>query len=794
MPLTARQLNRATLARQLLLRRKRLGVVEAIDRVVALQAQEPASPYVALWNRVEGFDPADLDRAYATHTIIKSPSMRITLHAVTAADYPRFHGAMQPSLRASRLGDDRFAVAGLSRQQADDVIPELLAYASEPRSNQDMDAWLDARFGDLPKPGVWWAIRTYGPFIHAPNGGPWMFGPRPGYLASPYLERSGDPERDLEHLVRRYLEGFGPATVADIGQFALVTRSRVKSAVEAMGDALVRVDGPGGTVLLDVPGGVGPGAQPRGEPEILAIVDGHLDQGRPIHRERVAQAAGELRGGGGPGRRDPERPRERHEVGVAELHAERPAELVALLPVDEAVAVVAPDHDGDLRPEADRGLELLDVHQQAAVPAQRHDAPVRVDERRRDRARQRNAHRRESVRDDHRVGLVRLVQPRDPDLVGADVGHHDVVGREHPAELEDGLLGLDDRIVVVLGGPEVGEQPVAEVGMDQDLARRVALLGAAARDALGLHGGKQAAQRAVDVPDQLDLRPVRRVHLRRLGVDVHDALGPVRVPASRRVLDQVVADADHDVGAVEPGQHVVAGLEPDGHQRQVRSVVDGTLAHERGGNRHVEPAGEGAQLARGAAAQDPVAGQDQRPGGTGDQASGVGDRLVGGLGEIGTRRLERRDGRVDARGRDVLRQLDVGGAGLLQPGDAKGASDGLGDGVAAPDTRGPLGHGLEHPGDVDQLVRLLVQLVRAGLARDRHHRGAVQVGIRDAGDEVRRARPQGRHRDGGPAGETAMDVSHERGALLVAGRDVAQARVVGERLEDVHGLLPGHGE
>ena len=273
MPLTARQLNRATLARQLLLRRKRLGVVEAIDRVVALQAQEPASPYVALWNRVEGFDPADLDRAYATHTIIKSPSMRITLHAVTAADYPRFHGAMQPSLRASRLGDDRFAVAGLSRQQADDVIPELLAYASEPRSNQDMDAWLDARFGDLPKPGVWWAIRTYGPFIHAPNGGPWMFGPRPGYLASPYLERSGDPERDLEHLVRRYLEGFGPATVADIGQFALVTRSRVKSAVEAMGDALVRVDGPGGTVLLDVPGGVVPDEGAPAPPRLLGMWD-----------------------------------------------------------------------------------------------------------------------------------------------------------------------------------------------------------------------------------------------------------------------------------------------------------------------------------------------------------------------------------------------------------------------------------------------------------------------------------------------------------------------------------------
>src|SRR5262245_65973546 len=89
--LTARELNRATLARQLLLQRERLGVVDAVSRVVALQAQEPASPYIALWNRVEGFDPADLDRAFADQSIVKAQLLRITLHAVTAADYPAFH-------------------------------------------------------------------------------------------------------------------------------------------------------------------------------------------------------------------------------------------------------------------------------------------------------------------------------------------------------------------------------------------------------------------------------------------------------------------------------------------------------------------------------------------------------------------------------------------------------------------------------------------------------------------------------------------------------------------------------
>ena len=70
----------------------------------------------------------------------------------------------------------------------------------------------------------------------------------------------------------------------------------------------------------------------------------------------------------------------------------------------------------------------------------------------------------------------------------------------------------------------------------------------------------------------------------------------------RRVLDEVVADADHEVRPVEPGQHVVAGLEPDGHQRQVRPIVDRALAHERGRDRDVETAREGAQLGRARAA------------------------------------------------------------------------------------------------------------------------------------------------------------------------------------------------
>lgn len=91
MRLTARQVNRATLDRQLLLRRAPLDVGDAARRVLALQAQEPATPYLALWNRVADFDPAALDRAYADRTVVKATLLRITLHAVHTLDYQDIH-------------------------------------------------------------------------------------------------------------------------------------------------------------------------------------------------------------------------------------------------------------------------------------------------------------------------------------------------------------------------------------------------------------------------------------------------------------------------------------------------------------------------------------------------------------------------------------------------------------------------------------------------------------------------------------------------------------------------------
>jgi hypothetical protein len=299
-PLTWRQLNRATLARQVLLGREPIGPVEAVRRIVALQAQEPASPYIALWNRVSPFDPAILDRAFADQAVVKAQLMRITLHAVAADDYPAFHEAMQPTLRAARLNDRRFTSEGVPVDQVEALAPDLLAFTSTPRSNADVERWLEARLG-ASKPRVWWALRQYGPFVHAVTGGPWSFGPRPTYVSALEQGRPRDEAASVRHLVVRYLDGFGPATMQDIAQFGTIYRPPIRAALQSLGDALVQYEGPDGATLYDVPGGVVPPEDTPAPPRLLPMWDSTLlayaDRSRivpPAYRTLVMRSNGDV--------------------------------------------------------------------------------------------------------------------------------------------------------------------------------------------------------------------------------------------------------------------------------------------------------------------------------------------------------------------------------------------------------------------------------------------------------------------------------------------------------------------
>ena len=300
MALTARQLNRATLQRQFLLERASIDPGQAVRRIAALQAQEPASPYLALWNRLDPFDPSALDSAFATQAVVKAQLMRITLHAVVVDDYPAFHEAMQPTLRAARFHDRRFASEGVSIAEAEALMPDLLAFAATPRSNQDVQRWLEDRYGS-PKPWIWWALRQVGPFVHASPGGPWSFGPRPSYVAAHVQDRPQDPEASVRSLVVSYLRAFGPATMADIAQFATIYRPPIQRALSALDGELVRHDGPKGEQLYDVPDGHLPDEDTPAPPRLLPMWDSALlayaDRSRivrPEYRRHVIRANGDV--------------------------------------------------------------------------------------------------------------------------------------------------------------------------------------------------------------------------------------------------------------------------------------------------------------------------------------------------------------------------------------------------------------------------------------------------------------------------------------------------------------------
>jgi len=299
--LSPRALNRSTLARQLLLEREALPVVDAVQRIVALQAQEPASPYVALWNRLRDFEPAALDAAFHAYAVVKAPLMRITLHAVTAEDHGPFRAAMRSTLRAARLNDRRFRATGLSADDADDLASHLATVARLPRRRGEIEALLAERLGAVPDRAVWWALRTVAPLVHAPTGGPWSFGRTPAFVAAPDGRVSREQEEATRQLVLRYLAAFGPASRRDVAQFALLRQSELEPTLDALADGLVELEGPAGETLYDVPGGPLPDADTPAPVRLLAMWDSVLlaykDRSRvipPAYRSHVIRRNGDV--------------------------------------------------------------------------------------------------------------------------------------------------------------------------------------------------------------------------------------------------------------------------------------------------------------------------------------------------------------------------------------------------------------------------------------------------------------------------------------------------------------------
>ena len=225
------------LARQLLLESADTDVVDAVERIGGLQAQEPASPYIGLWARLSRFEAADLTAAIADRRLVKSTLMRATLHLVSARDFRSLWPAIVPMLENQRR-QDRLEPPPPERLAA--LRERVATYAAEPRSLTELRDHVRDLDG-LPDELVWWLRRRH-PLAHAPTAVPWSFGRRPLLADADAWLGDGDwldASSATERLVRRYLAAFGPASPADIARWAGLSVGRVRvgvDAVEAAGD------------------------------------------------------------------------------------------------------------------------------------------------------------------------------------------------------------------------------------------------------------------------------------------------------------------------------------------------------------------------------------------------------------------------------------------------------------------------------------------------------------------------------------------------------------------------------
>ncbi|HJW48463.1 MAG TPA: crosslink repair DNA glycosylase YcaQ family protein, partial [Candidatus Limnocylindria bacterium] len=215
--LTLRELNRATLARQMLLERVALPVVTAIERLAALQAQWAPSPYLALWSRLKDFDRESLWNAIEKkHTVIRARLMRGTLHLVSARDFYAYAVATQDLQRGAW---NRLQVgAGVDPKE---VAKLAVAYTREPRTSEDVVTHLTERLGSFGGPYkwlIWRFVSAHADLVSAPPAGHWGHGGTnvPYVAARHWIDGGARPteEKAIELLIRRYLAAFGPAALA----------------------------------------------------------------------------------------------------------------------------------------------------------------------------------------------------------------------------------------------------------------------------------------------------------------------------------------------------------------------------------------------------------------------------------------------------------------------------------------------------------------------------------------------------------------------------------------------------
>ena len=300
--LSDRALNRATLARQLLLRRSGLSALEAVEHLVGLQAQVPLNPYTGLWSRLEEFRPDELAKLLVERRVVRIVVMRGTIHLVSADDCLLLRPLVQPVLDAE-LG--RHAEYGPALLGVD--LEPMLAFArpllaERPRSGPELRAAFAERFPEHNASALAYACRNLLAFVQVPPRGVWGQTMQvTSTTAESWLGRQLVANPSIDDVVLRYFAAFGPATVADVSTWCRLTGMR--DVVERLRPKLRAFRDERGRELFDLPDAPRPNpdvpAPPRFLPEYDNLLLSHADRSRFVStddRARLSHVFGLGRG------------------------------------------------------------------------------------------------------------------------------------------------------------------------------------------------------------------------------------------------------------------------------------------------------------------------------------------------------------------------------------------------------------------------------------------------------------------------------------------------------------------
>jgi len=256
-----RALNRATLARQLLLQRSQMSVPDAIEHLVGLQAQTPHSWYVGLWTRLAGFRAEQVSDLLEQRRVVRMALMRSTIHLVTARDCLALRPLFQPVLERSMNGNFGKHLVGLDRGELSAAGRQLLE--EQPRTFSELGRLLAEQWPDRDPASLAQAIRAWEALVQVPPRGVWGRGGRAAHTtAESWLGRPLTPDPSPDDMVLRYLGAFGPASVRDVQTWSGLTR--LAEVVDRLRPRLATFRDEHGVELFDLPDA------PRPDPDIPA--------------------------------------------------------------------------------------------------------------------------------------------------------------------------------------------------------------------------------------------------------------------------------------------------------------------------------------------------------------------------------------------------------------------------------------------------------------------------------------------------------------------------------------------